>query len=60
MIRAKYRSIKRLELIERLHVKKKKALQMRKKKLQLVKKKSKHVMKKVPLKKSRYHLKRTS
>ncbi|KHL96184.1 hypothetical protein QW71_08125 [Paenibacillus sp. IHB B 3415] len=60
MIRAKYRSIKRLELIKRLHVKKKKALQMRKKKLQLVKKKSKHVMKKVPLKKSRYHLKRTS
>ncbi|MDF9839788.1 MULTISPECIES: glycosyltransferase [unclassified Paenibacillus] len=60
MIRAKYRSIKRLELIKRLHVKKKKALQMRMKKLGLVKKKSKHVMKKVPPKKSTYHLKRTS
>ncbi|AIQ61676.1 glycosyltransferase family 8 protein [Paenibacillus borealis] len=63
MIRAKYRLIKRIKLIKlikRLHVKKKKALQLRKKKLQLVRKKSKHVMKKVPPKKSTYPLKRTS
>ncbi|OBZ18139.1 hypothetical protein A8L34_00695 [Bacillus sp. FJAT-27264] len=69
MIRAKYRSIKRIKLIKRLHVKKKralqlrkkkKALQLRKKKLPLVRKKSKHVMKKVRPKKSTYPLKRTS
>ncbi|MFC3749785.1 glycosyltransferase family 8 protein [Paenibacillus sp. GCM10012306] len=59
-IRAKYRSIKRIKLIKRLHVKKKKALQLRKKKLPLVRKKSKHVMKKLPRKKSTYPLKRTS
>lgn len=60
MIRAKYRSIKRVKLIKRRQMKKKRVLHSTKKKLHPVRRKHKHVMRKGLSKRSTSHLKRIS
>ncbi|ULO07681.1 glycosyltransferase family 8 protein [Paenibacillus sp. 19GGS1-52] len=60
MIRAKYRSIKRVKLIKRRQMKKKRVLRSTKKKLHPVRRKHKHMMKKGLSKRGTSHLKRTS